>query len=152
MTRPGCVQALFSQIQGYRLHSGKKALIILRVLFRKQNEEIILWTTWKVHTKLIWCYLASVLLRPVVSGYRHLFAVNAIHLYGVTSIPNIYLGLGFEFGLERIRDLAIVGPKFVLNTMGVKLNQKLWRAVNNPFFQVDQLNLDQNSHDKKKMI
>ena len=42
MTRPGCVQALFSQIQGYRLHSGKKALIILRVLFRKQNEEIIL--------------------------------------------------------------------------------------------------------------
>ena len=25
MTRPGCVQALFSQIQGYRLHSGKKS-------------------------------------------------------------------------------------------------------------------------------
>ena len=23
-------------------------------------------------------------------------------------IPNIYLGLGFEFGLQRIRDLAIV--------------------------------------------
>ena len=35
--------------------------------------------------------------------------------------------------------------------MGVKLNQKLWRAVNNPFFfKVDQLNLDQNSHDKKR--
>ena len=25
-------------------------------------------------------------------------------------IPNIYLGLGFEFGPERIRDLAIVRP------------------------------------------
>jgi hypothetical protein len=39
MIRPDCLQALFSQIQGYLLHSGKKVLIILRVLFLKQNEE-----------------------------------------------------------------------------------------------------------------
>jgi hypothetical protein len=26
------------------------------------------------------------------------------------SIPNIYFGLGFEFGLQRIRDLAFMCP------------------------------------------
>ena len=31
-------------------------------------------------------------------------------------IPNIYLRLGFEFGLQRIRDLAIVCPLSVLLT------------------------------------
>jgi hypothetical protein len=37
-------------------------------------------------------------------------------------IPNIYLGLGFEFGLQRIRDLTIVCPLSVLITMIAKLD------------------------------
>jgi hypothetical protein len=31
-------------------------------------------------------------------------------------IPNIYLGLGFEYGPQRIRDLAIVCPTSVTGT------------------------------------
>ena len=36
-------------------------------------------------------------------------------------IPNIYLGLRFEFGLQRIRDLAFVCLYFVVPTMQAKL-------------------------------
>ena len=36
-----------------------------------------------------------------------------LSLYSI-QIPNIYMGLGFEFGLEGIMDLAIVCPLSVL--------------------------------------
>ena len=45
------------------------------------------------------------------SIYQLLF-LQKLSLY--TQIPNIYMGLGFEFGLEGIMDLAIVCPLSVL--------------------------------------
>ena len=45
--------------------------------------------------------------------YNHPFWYNTLSLY--TQIPNIYLGLGFEFGPQSIRDLAIVCPQSVPN-------------------------------------
>ena len=44
---------------------------------------------------------------PCFSLINHYFN-KKLHLY--KEIPNVYLGLGFEFGPQRIRDLAIVCP------------------------------------------
>ena len=41
-----------------------------------------------------------------------------------THISNIYSGLGFEFGPQRIRDLAIVSPQSVLNCM--QISSSFW--------------------------
>ena len=39
-----------------------------------------------------------------------MFSINQPLLSLYIQIPNIYLGLGFEFGPQRSRDLAIVCP------------------------------------------
>ena len=44
---------------------------------------------------------------PCFPLFHHYF-YKKLSLY--IHIPNIYLGLGFEFGLQRIWDLAFVGP------------------------------------------
>ena len=40
---------------------------------------------------------------------------SALKLY--IPIQSIYLGLGFEFGLQRIRELAIVSPYYVVHAL-----------------------------------
>ena len=49
---------------------------------------------------------------PLINHYFYKKLSLYIH------IPNIYLGLRFEFGPQRIRDLAIVCPLSLSNTIG----------------------------------
>jgi hypothetical protein len=44
----------------------------------------------------------------IVFHYSNIISTKKISLY--IHIPNIYLGLGFEFRLQRIRDLVFVCP------------------------------------------
>ena len=52
----------------------------------------------------------------ILSKKKHIFFSKFYYEFKKTGtvnnkiIPNIYLGLGFKFGLQRIRDLAIVCP------------------------------------------
>jgi hypothetical protein len=51
-----------------------------------------------------------------------MFSINQpLFLSLYIQIPNIFWGLGFEFGPQRIWDLAIVCPRFVTKGNAVKL-------------------------------
>ena len=52
---------------------------------------------------------------PLIDHYFYIKLILCIQ------IPNIYLGLGFEFGPQRIRDLAIVCPQSVKISINVAI-------------------------------
>ena len=63
------------------------------------------WGIWGIFGQFIIVYFGTV--SPCFLLINHYFC-EKLSLY--IKIPNIYLGLGFEFGPQRIWDLAIVCP------------------------------------------
>jgi hypothetical protein len=64
------------------------------------------WGIWGIFEEFISTHFGIVSPLSLFSINEPLFLQKKLRLY--IQIPNIYLGLGFEF--ERIRDLAIVCP------------------------------------------
>jgi hypothetical protein len=65
------------------------------------------WGIWGIFGRFIRTHFGTVSPLSIFSINQPLF-LKKLSLYN--QIPNIYLGLGFEFGPQRIRDLAIVCP------------------------------------------
>ena len=63
-------------------------------------EQISFWDIWGILGQTISTHFCTVSPLSMFSIIQQLFLKK--------KIPNIYLGLGFEFGLQRIRDLAFV--------------------------------------------
>jgi hypothetical protein len=65
------------------------------------------WAIWGIFGQTISTPLGTVNPLSIFSIIQPLFLQKiSLHIH----IPNIYLGLGFEFGLQRISDLAFVCP------------------------------------------
>ena len=67
------------------------------------------WGIWGIFGQFISTHFGTVSPFSMFFINQPLFLKKTKPLYPC-QVPNIYLGLGFEFGPQRIRDLAIVCP------------------------------------------
>ena len=65
------------------------------------------WSIWGILGQTISTHFGTVSPLSMFSIIPPVF-LQKLSLY--IHIPNIYLGLGFEFGLQRIRDVAFMCP------------------------------------------
>ena len=97
---------------GLRTPNGAFFLLKSRIFGHRQTNCVCkIWGIRGIFGRFISTYFGTVSPLSVFSINQPFF-YKKLSLY--IQIPNIYLGLGFEFGQQRIRDLAIVCPKSVL--------------------------------------
>ena len=80
------------------------------------------WGIWGIFHQIISTHFGTVILLSMFSIIQPLF-LQKLSLY--IQIPNINLGLGFEFGPKRIMDLAIVCPQSV-RLEYIRINKQTW--------------------------
>ena len=71
------------------------------------------WGIWGIFSRFISTHFGTVSPLSMFSINQPLFRQKTKHLH--IQIPNIHLGLGFEFGPQRTRDLGFVCPQSVPN-------------------------------------
>ena len=79
------------------------------------------WGIWGIFGQIISTHFDKVSPLPMISIIQPLFLHKKLSIS--IHIPNIYLGLSFVFGSQRIRDIASVCPYSVL--CKVKMNYKI---------------------------
>ena len=111
------------------------------------------WGIWGIFGQTISTHFCTVSPLFMVSIIHPLFLKKTKPLY---PHPNEYLGLGFEFELQRIRDLAFVCPQSVLadieiitSYLGTRWFNKLEAFSNCPFLYMIVPSLGGSSKDMK---